>query len=106
MTPRPSERPRPPRPPRHACSDLLTRLDRALAYLAAHRIVPVSFNASTLGELPIICVEPSNHLYEAFAGWHERKGYRQEGARRYEVHQAIDVVCQVRICWLEVVCAS
>jgi hypothetical protein len=101
MTPRPGERPR----PRHACGDLLIRLDRALEYLAAHRIAPVSFNASTLGDLPIICVEPSDHLYEAFAGRHERKGYRQEGARRYEVHQAIDVVCQVRICWLEVVCA-
>jgi hypothetical protein len=94
------------RPRRRAIYDIgdqLSRVSRALRHLDAHCIAPLSVSLTTLSALPTISVEPHPRLYSMFAGRIERHGYRQDGARRYEVYEALDRLAQVRICWQEVV---
>ena len=87
----------------HPLDGQLPRVARTLRWLDAHVIKHLSVNASILSAMPTISVEPHPRLYGLFDGRAERRGYRQEGARRYEVYEAVDVATRVRICWQEVV---
>jgi hypothetical protein len=95
----------PPQPRgRNSIDDQLPRVSQSLRWLDAHGIKPLSISASTLSAIPTISVEPSPRLYGLFDGRTERRGYRQEGARRYEVYEAVDDVARVLVIWQEVVC--
>ena len=97
-----------PRPRRtiHPIDDQLPRVARSLRWLDAHGIKPLSVNLSTLSAVPTISVEPHPRLYGMFAGRAERRGYRQEGVKRYEVYEAVDITTRVRVYWQEVVCGA
>lgn len=90
------------RRPRYAIAEQMSRVNAAVRWLEAYGLHVEHTIASTLS-LPIVVVTAHPRAYVLFSGRYERKGYRQDGARRYEIWEALDRMNQVRVRWEEVV---
>jgi hypothetical protein len=88
--------------PRYLLSDLQRRIEMSCQWLAGQKLTVLLFIGSTLS-LPIVVVAAHPRVYALFSGRCERKGFRQDGALRYEVWEAIDRINQVRVRWEEVI---
>lgn len=100
-----AERPPHDTRPRISFAEAQTRIERAGQWLAAAHLCVLGFVASTVSD-PVLIVAAHRDVWTLFAGRAERKGFKQDGALRYEVWEGLDRINQVRVRWQEVVACA